>query len=247
MLNQRSGLSPRTRLLAALSVLLLVVSGVAARSVIADEVPDHGDHDPYAGCDEDHPVTVDIRSRVTFALENIYTDVAALTALGYHPYFDGAVPGGYPPGGEGVAHWIGPHYIDDGVVLDPLRPEAILLDDWNRPIGMMFIEESSEPGPPVYVNEDGTPCYPWHPHTDAPARFGWMWYRAIYDESYKDGSMEYPDQTPAMMHVWVNNPNGTYNGHDYPPTEYREGPPGPLPSYLRGGTVEETADQALGG
>lgn len=237
----------RIRWMAALGASLALAAASFGVSVQADEGPDHGNHDPYAGCDDEHPATIDIRSRVTFALETIYKDVVALTALGFHPYFDGAVPGGYPPGGEGVAHWIGPHFIDDGVMLDPLRPEAILLDEWNRPIGMMFIENSWESGPAVYVNDDGTPCYPWHPHTDYPARSGWMWYRAMYDGSWQDGTMELPDQTPSMMHVWADNPFGTYSAHEYPPSEMREGPPGPLPSYLDGGTVEGAIEDAKGG
>lgn len=176
-------------------------------------------------------------------LTHVYNDVVVLTAMGYHPYFDIIIPG--------ITHWLKPQFIDDGVMMDPTRPESILVDAWNRPVGVMFIEESSRPGPAVYTVQPGEgyeisgngQCYPWHPHTDAPARFGWMWYRAMYDGSAQDGSMEYPDETPAMMHVWVNNPNGVYNAHDYPESE---GPPGPIPGYFRGGTVEETTDTVFG-
>lgn len=225
MIHTRGRPRGRSGALGLLLALALVV-GVAPPAA-ADGDHHHG-HDPYAGCSDDHPATLDIVARVRYSLEHVYTDIVVLTAMGYHPYFDILVPG--------YTHWIKPQFIDDGVVLDPLMPESILVDHWNRPRGVMFIEESTEPGPPVYVNDDGTECYPWHPHTDQPARFGWMWYRAIYDGSWQDGSMEYPDQTPAMMHVWSETTYGAYAAHDYPPPS---APPGPLPSYLQDGTVEE--------
>lgn len=209
-----------------------------------DGASGHAEHDPSAegdvhhhagGCTDDHPTSVALVAEVQGELATTYKDVAALIALGYHPYFDSLVPGGYPPGGEGISHWINPNYIDDGVVLDPHRPETILLDDWYWPIGMMFINDPGVPPVPVYVNDDGTACSPWHPHTDAPARFGWYYYRAVYDRSLED---EVPAQTPEMMHVWaVPNPAGVYAAHDYPPREVRSGPPGPLPSYFSDVTI----------
>lgn len=207
----------------------------------------HGhDHaDPYANCYDDHPAAAALRAAVTHQLTHVYNDVVVLTAMGYHPYFDIVIPG--------ITHWLKPQFIDDGFVMDPTQPESILVDEWNRPVGVMFIEESTQEGPAVYTISDeeseafprkgNGECNPWHPHTDAPARFGWMWYRAMYDGSATDGSMEFPDETPSMMHVWVNNPNGTFNGHDYPESE---GPPGPIPGYLRGGAVEETANTVFG-
>lgn len=189
------------------------------------------------GCADDHPRSVSLVAEVQGELATTYKDVATLVALGYHPYFDSLVPGGYPPGGEGISHWINPNYIDDGVVLDPQRPETILLDNWNWPIGMMFINDPGVPPVPVYVNGDGTACSPWHPHTDAPARFGWYYYRAVYDRELEG---EVPEQTPEMMHVWaLPNPAGVYAAHDYPPTEVRQGAPGPLPSYFSDADVPE--------
>lgn len=182
------------------------------------------------GCADDHPATTRLVREVRGELATTYKDIATLIALGYHPYFDSLVPGGYPPGGEGISHWINPNYIDDGVVLDPQRPETILLDDWNWPIGMMFINDPGVPPKPVYANDDGTTCSPWHPHTDYPARFGWYYYRAMYDRELEG---EVPAQTPEMMHVWAApNPAGVYAAHDYPPREVRQGAPGPMPSYF---------------
>lgn len=194
-----------------------------------------GDHHHATACSDDHPETRQLVTQVQGELATVYKDIAALVALGYHPYFDSLVPGGWPPGGEGISHWINPNYIDDGVVLDPQRPETILLDDWNWPIGVMFINDPGVPPVPVYVNDDGTACSPWHPHTDAPARFGWYYYRAMYDRSLEG---EVPEQTPEMMHVWaVPNPAGAYAAHDYPPREVRSGPPGPIPSYFSEVTI----------
>ena len=206
----------------------------------------HGGHDPAApggghadghddghhatSCADDHPVSKALVAEVQGELATTYKDIAALVALGYHPYFDSLVPGGYPPGGEGISHWINPNYINDGVVLDPQQPETILLDDWNWPIGMMFINDPGVPPKPVYANADGTTCSPWHPHTDAPARFGWYYYRAMYERKMEG---EVPKQTPEMMHVWaIPNAKGVYAAHDYPKREVRKGAPGPMPSYF---------------
>jgi hypothetical protein len=205
---------------------------------------DHGDgghHDHYAGCADTHPVTIALRSEVQRALDSVYKDVVALVALGFHPYFDSLVPGGYPPGGEGISHWLNPNHIDNGNVLDPWKPEAILLDEWNNPIGMMFINDVGVAPKPVYVNDDGTACSPWHPHTDMPARVAWYYYRAIYD---REMGGDIPEQTPEMMHVWaIDNPAGVYAAHDLPPSENRQGPPGPLPSYLSDGIVVDLVRQ----
>jgi len=199
------------------------------------------DHHAHTGCADDHPATKAFVERVRFALDELYTDVGTLVARGYIPYFDALIPGGYPVGGgDGISHWIRPQYIEDGVNLDPLRPETVLLDDWWRPIGMMFIGDPNKETPPVYVNADGTPCSPWHPHTDYPARFGWWWYRMVYDDAASEGDMGLPEKTPVMMHVWgIDNPHGVYSAHKYPPRESREGPPPPLSSYFRDGTFQE--------
>jgi hypothetical protein len=102
----------------------------------------------------------------------------------------------------------------------------------------MFVEHPDEPAPPVYVNDDGTECYPWHPHTDAPAVMAWNAAELVYQQN-----AEYEDVTPAMMHVWMDNPHGMYAAHDYPPPS---DPPGPLPSYLADTSVQDTLDDAFG-
>jgi hypothetical protein len=195
---------------------------------------DHGDgHDHanmYAGCDDDHPESVALRGAVSDSLSSLYTDVATLVAKGYVPYPDIILPG--------ITHWLKPPQIYDERVMDPLAPEAVLTDVWHRPVGMMFVEHPDEPAPAVYVNDDGTECYPWHPHTDAPAVFAWNAAELVYQQN-----PEYEDVTPAMMHVWVDNPHGMYAAHDYPPPS---DPPGPLPSYLADTSVQDALDDAFG-
>ena len=196
---------------------------------------DHDGHDHanmYAGCDDDHPETQRLRAEVQHSLTHLYPDPAMLIAQGYIPYFDAQIPGAVAT--EGIGHWLNPEYIDNGVELDPTRPESILTDEWHRPIGVMFIENNDGQDPtPVYVNDDGTECSPWHPHTDMPARIGWWYYRQLHDgAAYNDGEVVPDEVTPAMMHMWaVDNPNGVYAAHDYPPADSREGFPPPRPGY----------------
>jgi len=143
-------------------------------------------------------------------------------ARGYFPYYDAFIP--VPEPATRVSHWLNPWFFNDGDVLDPKRPEGILLDEWYRPIGFMFISDIGKPGPAVYVAEDGTVCRPWHPHDDEAARSFYAYYRVLWQ-----GRFDVPEQTPEMMHVWVKNRHGTFSAHDYPPPEDREGFPPPLP------------------
>jgi hypothetical protein len=187
--------------------------------------PGHGAHDGHgehaAGCDENHPAVLELKARVKRALERSYPNVLALLARGYFPYYDAVIP--YPTPQTRVQHWLHPWYFNDGDNLDPDAPEGILLDEWFRPIGVMFISDIGVAGPPVYV-EDGVACRPWHPHDDDAARSFYAFYRVFWQ-----GRTDVPDQTPEMMHVWLNNPYGTFSAHEYPPPEAREGFPPPTP------------------
>lgn len=209
-----------------------------------DDMDDpHGEHEEAAGhhahnvgCAEDHPGTLALveASRRNAARMNVGTMIAE----GYIPYFDAMVPGNAAT--EGVGHWLNPKYIDDGNMLDPAEPESLLTDEFHRPIGLMFIQDAGVQPPPVYVNDDGSVCSPWHPHTDMPARFSWWFYRQVYDGAvYNEGDAMIPEETPSMMHLWiVDNPAGTYAAHDYPPASSREGFPPRLP--VPGGSLPAT-------
>lgn len=197
---------------------------------------DHGEqagsdahHAHAAGCADDHPGTLALVAASRRSAERM--NVATMIAEGYIPYFDAMVPGNAAT--EGVGHWLNPKYIDDGVMLDPTQPESVLTDEFHNPMGLMFIQDAGVKPPPVYVNDDGSVCSPWHPHTDMPARFSWWFYRQVYDgAAYKEGDATIPEETPSMMHLWfVDNPAGTYAAHDYPPASSRErlGPRLPIP------------------
>ncbi|RQG98795.1 hypothetical protein [Natrarchaeobius oligotrophus] len=108
------------------------------------------------GCADDHPVTRELRAAVDETLTERYPDAGALIDAGFKPYFDAFDVADE----DGWSHWLSPEYIGDGEVLDPDRPESVLVDNatW-RSIGVMFIAtrggEPVEP-PPVYDDGDGS-------------------------------------------------------------------------------------------
>ena len=206
----------------ALFLAVAALAGTAA-SPIARAA---GEHVHHGACDDSHAEVVELVEATRSALAELYPDGPTMMAKGYIPYFDAAVPGGYPPGGSGVSHWLNPDYIGDGILLDPTRPESILMDEWYRPIGAMFIADDGVEPPPVYVNEDGSHCHPWHPHTDAPATFSWWFYRTMYRDGPVEAEHDMRQETAEMMHLWtIHNPHGVFAGHDYPPPSSRQGPP----------------------
>ncbi len=106
------------------------------------------------GCADDHPVTIELRAAVEDVLEDRYPDAGALLEAGFKPYFD-TLDGD----DDGWSHWLHPEYIGDDAVLDPERPESVLVDNdsW-RSIGVMFIAtrdgEPISPPPAVYEADD---------------------------------------------------------------------------------------------
>ncbi|MFA9415044.1 hypothetical protein [Natrinema sp. HArc-T2] len=182
------------------------------------------------GCADDHPATTELRSAVKEFLETQLPDVDALIDAGFKPYFDAL------EGGDGSwSHWLHPAFIGDDGVLDPERPESVLVDNesW-RSMGVMFIAtrggERVEP-PAVYGEDDAEErCSPWHAHTGLPGRFAWWYYQQVYGEATTD-ALEFPCRTPCMLHVWtVDHPEAVY-AHDAPPQEHRELSPASDPSF----------------
>lgn len=184
----------------------------------------HYDDSIHEVCSDDHPVTQEIQADVKAALEEHYPTVGALIDAGYIPYFDFFTKGDW-------SHWINPEFIGDDSVLDPERPESILVDHtWWRPIGVMFIATTKgkdvDPPPTVYTDESGTEdaCTPWHAHVGFPGRFSWWKYQKAYH-----GSAMFPCRTPWMMHVWIySHPESIY-AHAAP--EDRGGPPAEPPGF----------------
>jgi len=168
------------------------------------------------GCSDDHPETEAIQEQVREALESQYPTVGALIEDGFLPYFDVVTSER-----SGYSHWLNPEYLGDGANLDSERPESVMVDNesW-RPTGVMFIATDGGEGiaePPAVYGGDGDDedrCSPWHTHTETPARFGWWFYRTIYEG---DVSTSLPCPTPCMMHVWGYGDEGIY-GHGAPPS-----------------------------
>ncbi len=194
------------------------------------------------GCADDHPETVALQEAVTETLETRYPGIGALIEDDFVPYFDTI------GGDTGYSHWLSPEYIGDDQLLDPGRPESVLVDNetW-RPIGVMFIAtaagEAVSPPPAVYdesvdddseresesereadenegdSEDDEARCSPWHAHAGFPGRFAWWYYQKVYG---RDPQLRLPCRTPCMMHVWaVDHPDGVY-AHGPPPTDDRD-------------------------
>lgn len=211
----------RRPLIAAATSLILGAGLLAAPGVMADEEHDHSE----SYCDENHPAVKKLIGGVQKSLAENFVNIPTMTARGFIPYFDAMLPGGYPPGGEGIGHWLNPDWIEDGHLMDPTRPESILTDEWNRPIGMMFIAEEDTDGPVIYTNKDGTPCSPWHPHTDMPARFSWWFYEMVYGGRALKGDVDIDPVTPMLLHVWAIPNDKGFAAHDGPEAKYRKGKP----------------------
>lgn len=181
----------------------------------------HYDAEGQSNCADDHPTTRKLKSHVADALEERYGTVGALIDAGYLPYFDLFTANR----GSGVSHWLNPEYIGDRSMLNPTRPESVLVDHrWWRPIGAMFVATRSgraaNDPPDIYTEDE--PCLPWHAHVDLAGRYAWWKYRALYGD---DPPSSLPCRTPWMMHVWAYpHPSGVY-AHAAPPRGSRGGGP----------------------
>lgn len=183
----------------------------------------HYDDSLQAVCADGHPVTGALQRDVRQSLEDAYPTVGALLDAGFIPYFDFFADGT-------VSHWISPAFLGDDAMLDPDRPESVLVDHtWWRPIGVMFVAtengERVNPPPTVYEREDGDACMPWHAHVGLPGRYAWWKYETVYDD---DGAA-FPCRTPWMMHVWIYPHSKSTYAHG--PPEERGGPPAEPPGF----------------
>lgn len=102
------------------------------------------------GCSDDHSETQALQEAVRETLETRYPTVGALIDDGFLPYFDTL-----DRDEDGYSHWLSPDHVADDGILDPERPESVLVDDerW-VPIGVMFVAtrdgEPVDPPPAVY-------------------------------------------------------------------------------------------------
>lgn len=179
----------------------------------------HYDDAPEKVCADDHPVTQELQQSVRRSLETKYPTVGSLIGDGFIPYFDYVTS----DGDSGVSHWLSPEFLSDDTILDPARPESVLVDhaSW-RPIATMFIAtrrgEPVDAPPPIYGDEHaGDQCLPWHTHVGVPGRSAWWKYRLLYEDGFDEVPRRLPCRTPWMMHVWAySHPEGIY-AHDPPP------------------------------
>jgi hypothetical protein len=192
--------------------LLLAVALLSGALGLKPAEATNHNRDVY-GCDPENPVVQDLQHRVQEALDVVYPNLAVLASQGYFPYYDAAIPLV-----TGYSHWLNPWYFDKGIGVDPLRPQSVLVDEWGRPFGMMFIGDIDVEGEALYLNDDGTECRPWHDHADAAARSYFWYYRILWQ-----GNTTPPERTPEMMHVWYGNSRGVF-AHDPPPAEEKKGP-----------------------
>jgi len=185
-----------------------------------------------AACADDHPATKELQSSVVRSLNENYATVGALIDDGYVPYADFFTAAD----GNGISHWINPDYLADDQVLDPAKPESVMIDHhWWRPIGVMFIataeSEEIHPPPAVYepssesASNDADPCLPWHTHVGLPGRKSWLKYQAVHGDTIDALRGGIPCRTPWMLHIWAfAHPHGVYAEGGLP-RENRGGPP----------------------
>jgi hypothetical protein len=175
-------------------------------------------------CDENHPKVQEIINGVKDSLKTRYPNMTTMLARGYAPYVDAPLFG--LSGGQG--HWLNPGFLEDGHIMDPRYPEGILVDRWNRPIGVMFItDHPNQPGPDMYVADDGTPCNAWHYHTETFADTYWYAYKYGWSDAIKNGDIWPEDRSPDLMHVWAYGDYKHQWQHRTPPREQLPGDPTP--------------------
>ncbi|WP_049928766.1 hypothetical protein [Halopiger goleimassiliensis] len=171
MTDDSSDVSRRTLLRASAATITVSTVGVGNASAGREQAVDlpfddrcpeatlhpsmaHCEGATTAACADDHPATVELRAAVRETLERRYPDAGALAEAGYRPYFDALDV----VDEDGWSHWLNPEYIGDDRILDPDRPESVLVDNdsW-RSIGAMFVAtRNGEPvvPPAVYRADD---------------------------------------------------------------------------------------------
>ena len=184
-------------------------------------------------CEESRPEVQELITGVRRSLTTIYPDITTMAARGFFPYIDAPLFG--LSGGQG--HWINPGHIEDVYpeghpkagqprLADPEYPESILVDRWNRPIGIMFIGDGPDKETPdIYESDEGVPCNPWHHHTETAADAYWYAYKYGWSGDIQEGDVMPPDRTPDLLHVWRYGDYQYQWNHKTPPQEQMPGDP----------------------
>lgn len=209
-------------------------TGVGPVDTIVGSLSGGVEQPPAYVCDQNRPEVRDIIAGTRDAFDNIFPNITAMAARGYLPYVDAPLFG--LSGRQG--HWLNPNFIGDKYpkghpkegqprLMDPKRPEGILVDRWNRPIGAMFIaDDPYVPGPNLYMdNETNVACNAWHYHTETLADAYWYAYKYGYSGDIQEGDIEPPDRTPDLMHVWRYGEYKYQFNHKAPPQDQMPGDP----------------------
>ncbi len=183
----------RAFIVGSVALVLLAVGGVAwATSAVSYKAElaaepggptasSAGEKEEHAPCDE--PPTLEQKEAAdelaarTKAGVAEYADLSVAEAAGYQPS---------SPSWRPITHYLNPAYQQDGEILDPDRPEALVYANASEgPIllGAMYVmPKPGNPGPRI-----GGCITQWHAHS----LYGW--------------------ETPEMMHVWtVDLPGGAF-------------------------------------
>ncbi len=160
-----------------------------------------------------HECTDPVTPEQQAAADQLVVDVKA--SLERWPTLSDAYAAGYqqiaPPFGGAGAHYLNVEYANDGIILDPMKPESLMYDG-NELQGAMFLMESvADEGPMV-----GGCLTPWHSHNNlcyaAPPNEGG--YVSGFTEMGCFGSSQLYI-TPGMLHVWViDRPGGPFEDID---------------------------------
>jgi hypothetical protein len=159
-----------------------------------------------------HECTAPVTEAQQAAADQLVVDVVA--GIGHIQTRQDALDAGYrylaPPFGGAGAHYIHLGYMTDGLVLDPGKPESLMVNHLDEVEGAMFIMEAvGEPGPMV-----GGCLTMWHAHdnlcyTDRPLDGGtvqWL----VDMGGCPAGTML--RMTPEMLHVYVDGRPNPFEG-----------------------------------
>lgn len=174
------------------------------------------DHDSHV-CDvpptaEDQAVADQLEQDAIEVVQNLYPTRGAALAAGYRITA--------PPFGSAGSHMVNDEFTNDGIQLDPTKPESLVVstlggpEDDDSPIGaIMFVREYVGPGP-TWPPEPAGCITLWHGHDNL-----------CYDKPFLEGgSVQWIADfggclgddlvriTPEMLHVWVDGTHATFEG-----------------------------------
>lgn len=121
-----------------------------------------------------------------------------------------ALAAGYVPW-PGLGHLVNLAYVEDGVVLDPARPEMLMLDRQGMVAAVMFLAaDNTAKGPQI-----GGPITVWHFHPWPETGMQCMQSNGLLPYYPPDGVCPQgylmTDRTPEMLHVWLReHPDGPF-------------------------------------